>query len=191
MGKGKVIVNTAKSVGGMIGATVIVDKVVTPIIDLGVKAGIDKINDIKNTESIKNTIPKLYGKNFYMSLDLGIKKLNEKEFDYSLFEVKPNIKYKDCKPQQIILTEPKQNTKHVPGSVVCIHYVTDTVIEQSCILYENHQKEKEQIKINNNLKSTELKENTHKAIRDTLSKIPRKKKVIMDIVDANDIDIID
>ncbi len=196
---GQTISKNAPKIGKAIGkyAPGVASGIITAVkVTPEIITSIEKSNDtINKTKSNKKIVPELYGKEIFVSVEDGINILEERGFKVNKNIVDPNVKYRDCKPQQIIKTKPKSKSKEDIGELIHIQYITNETIEESKRLFEEQEKERINKKIERRLKLNQQKEVTQKKIKDTVLKFTKKENDITDenndenFVDVNYVDV--
>ncbi len=129
-----------------------------------------------NSQKEKVVVPELYGKDFHISLENGIDRLEKNGFETLTSIVIPNSIYRNYKPNVIVRTKPKAKTKVDFGTLVHVLYITSEVIEESRLLYEKELEDKKNRKRENDLKMAERKDKTQAIINSAFEKISIKPR---------------
>ena len=134
-------------------------------------------------------VPELYSPGFPCTLDQVDTVLVSAGFHYvTTAETKPDAKYHDCIPMQVVSTNPSAHASVLPGSTIQVKYVTQDVIEESKIIFENQQRElaeKKQLKLELKAVRKEKRDQQIEDMRIKVKQLPAvfKKDKIADAAD--------
>jgi len=113
-----------------------------PYVDAAIKA-YNRINEEKKTLI---EVPEIYSSDYRLKLEDAKRWLEEDGFKVATVIAQPAIRFKDCSDLEIVYTNYKPKQKAKPGTRIILKYVTSEVIEASCRLFDESEKQKAEAK---------------------------------------------
>lgn len=170
-------------VAGAIGAVGTLITAVTPLVEKAIDNSQKNPSEKGERDII---VPPLYRKGFPIDLEQAEEILIKSGLKVSKSKVgmkEANPKYRDYEANQVIDSSPKQDTKVKVGTVVCLRYIPEEVIEESQRIFDESNRIKLEVKEQKAVEKQERKErfkenisNAADSVKGGLGKIFKREK---------------
>jgi hypothetical protein len=160
-----------KKVGGKIGTAITVAGAVIGLIDNALPVADGIVNRVSTKDETETDtyaiVPELYKDGFPLDISQAEQMLDEVGLKFMLVPLKTNqakTEYKDYIVNQVIETNPKSGKKVKTGTVICVKYIPEEVIAESQKIFEDTIHEKEELKLQRQIKKEELTAKTKESV---------------------------